>query len=101
MPDIRYVWHTPESEAAIQEGVSKYFDETLGPRVVGNARRTVPVRTGHLEENIVDEVGRDGGVITLRVGTDVPYGIYVELGTSRMAAQPWLRPAVLQAGGSR
>ena len=28
------------------------------------------------------------------VGTDVEYAVYVEYGTSRMAAQPYMRPAV-------
>lgn len=28
------------------------------------------------------------------VGTDVEYAVYVEFGTSRMAAQPYMRPAV-------
>jgi hypothetical protein len=28
-----------------------------------------------------------------RIGTNIEYGPYVELGTSRMAAQPYLRPA--------
>jgi len=31
------------------------------------------------------------------VGTDVEYAIYVEFGTSRMQAQPYLRPAVRRA----
>jgi hypothetical protein len=32
-----------------------------------------------------------------RVGTDVEYSIYVEFGTSKMAAQPYLRPAIEEA----
>lgn len=31
------------------------------------------------------------------VGTNVEYSVYVEFGTSRMAAQPYLRPAVESA----
>ena len=31
------------------------------------------------------------------VGTSVEYSVYVEFGTSRMAAQPYLRPAVEHA----
>lgn len=35
----------------------------------------------------------DGNAVYI-VGSDVEYSIYVELGTSSMAAQPFLRPAV-------
>lgn len=37
------------------------------------------------------------GSRTYRVGTNVEYSIYVEFGTSRNQAQPFLRPAVEQA----
>jgi len=37
------------------------------------------------------------GPVTYVVGTPVEYSVYVEFGTSRMAAQPYLRPAVEQA----
>lgn len=36
----------------------------------------------------------DAKGVTYVVGTPVEYSVYVELGTSRMAAQPYLRPAV-------
>jgi hypothetical protein len=31
------------------------------------------------------------------LGTNVPYGLYTELGTKKMAARPWLRPALVRA----
>lgn len=37
------------------------------------------------------------GSRTYRVGTNVEYSVYVEFGTSRNEAQPYLRPAVEQA----
>ena len=40
---------------------------------------------------------RIDGPVTYVVGTPVEYSVYVEFGTSRMAAQPYLRPAVEQA----
>lgn len=33
------------------------------------------------------------GSVTYTVGTNIEYSLYVEYGTSRMAAQPYLRPA--------
>lgn len=34
-----------------------------------------------------------------RIGTNIEYGPYVELGTSRMRAQPYLRPALDEKRG--
>ncbi len=35
--------------------------------------------------------------LTVRVGSNVEYAKYLELGTRRMAARPWLRPALAQS----
>jgi HK97 gp10 family phage protein len=54
------------------------------------ARRIVPVRTGRLKRSIRKEQTGQGAY---RVGSKVEYAGYVEYGTSRMQAQPYLRPA--------
>lgn len=36
-----------------------------------------------------------------RIGTNLAYGLHLELGTSKMAHRPWLRPAVLSNRGRR
>ncbi len=46
--------------------------------------------TGTLRRSITHEVVGDVG----RVGTNVEYGIFIELGTSKMSASPYLRPAL-------
>lgn len=70
----------------------------------GNLRRSIHIG-GHENlnpdgGNIVDTAGSpvpdpkyDGDTVTVYVGTDVEYAAYVEFGTSKMAAQPYLRPA--------
>ena len=46
-------------------------------------------------DSTLDVLDYDGfGTVTYRVGSDVDYSIHVEYGTSRMEAQPYLRPAV-------
>ena len=49
--------------------------------------------------NVKGAVGSDKEVIQARAeaGTDANYGFYLEVGTSRMAARPWLRPSLLKA----
>lgn len=55
----------------------------------------VPVDKGNLQETIRVEV--EGESVNLVAGggsLPVDYATYVELGTSKMAAQPYMRPAI-------
>lgn len=47
--------------------------------------------TGRLAAGVLMEL--PAGNMTGRVGTNVVYGEYLEFGTSRMAARPWLFPS--------
>ena len=49
--------------------------------------------TGHLRRNVQAAQEREG---LWRVGTNVLYGRYLELGTRRMARRPWLSQAIAQ-----
>lgn len=49
-------------------------------------------QTGRLRASVAHEV--DAGSLRARVGTNVTYGKFLELGTSKMAARPWLRRAL-------
>ena len=50
-----------------------------------------PVDTGRLRNSITHEV--DMGDKSVVIGTNVEYAAFVELGTSKMRARPYLRPA--------
>ena len=65
--------------------------EAVGMQIESHAKVYCPVDTGRLRGSITHESTNEGTV----VGTDVYYGKYQELGTSRMNAQPFLRPAVV------
>ena len=65
--------------------------ETIGLLAEGYAQQKCPVDTGNLRASITHEV--DAGGKAVYVGTNVEYAPYVELGTSRQKAQPYLRPA--------
>lgn len=58
------------------------------------AKQGCPVDTGRLRSSITNEIGQDGEGLVAVIGTNVEYAPYVELGTSRMAAQPFLLPAL-------
>lgn len=70
-----------------------------------NARQPPPsvpghgpsVRTGRLYGSITWRLGRDLRGLYADIGSAVLYAPYVELGTSRMEARPFLRPALIAA----
>lgn len=66
-------------------------------RVERMAKRLAPVDTGRLRASIAWQIERHHGRLSAVVGTNVEYAIYQEFGTSRMAAHPFLRPALAAA----
>lgn len=58
--------------------------------VQGEAKTLAPVDTGNLRNSITRETHEDYAI----VGTNVEYGPFQEFGTSKMAAQPFLTPAL-------
>lgn len=68
-------------------------------RTTTAAKRLAPVDTGRLRASIAQEIGGDDDGLVARVGTNVEYAPYLEFGTSRMSARPFLRPALGAATG--
>lgn len=68
--------------------------EAIGLTAEGYAKDECPVDTGRLQNSITHEVEGDA----VFIGTNVEYAPYVELGTSRMAARPFLAPAAKNHG---
>lgn len=69
----------------------------LGIDVERKAKQLCPVKTGRLRSSISHKQGRDSRGPYVDIGTSVKYGPFIEFGTSRMAAQPFLRPAFAEA----
>ncbi len=67
------------------------------------AQRAVPKRTWALHDTITADVERKGAKVVGTLGAggtpEVDYALDVERGTSKMAAQPYLRPAFAQTTG--
>ena len=64
--------------------------EACGLAMEGHAQDLCPVRTGNLRNSITHAHDEDTAI----VGTNVEYAPYVELGTTRQKAKPYLVPAV-------
>jgi len=94
---FRFTWRGAEVRQALEQAMQDAMDETARAAKAA-AQALAPVRTGLLRSSVYAQVDARGGgarrVLTL--GADAPYAVYVELGTSRMRAQPFLRPAIDQ-----
>lgn len=70
----------------------------IGATAVKYAKEDVP-RPGHSKGyatgKLRDSIGYTIDGAAVRIYADRPYAYYVEVGTSRMDAQPFLRPAVI------
>ena len=66
--------------------------EAIGLQAEGYAKMLCPVDTGRLRNSITHTV--DVNELKAYIGTNVEYAAYVEMGTSRSKAQPYLQPAV-------
>jgi hypothetical protein len=64
----------------------------LGQTVVDRVKQKTPVRTGALRDAWTYEV--DESLLT--VGNTIPYAIFVELGTPKMAPQGMLSTTILE-----
>lgn len=84
-------------EELIKQGV-KNGAEDAGNLVKNEAKdnllRNGSYRTGNLYNSIKSRVESEGEEAVAKVGTEVDYGTYLELGTSRMNPKPYLYPAL-------
>lgn len=72
------------------------YDSSVKPENEAFSMVGVPVRTGALQASIVEKVRRDGmmkytGTVETR---GIRYAGYIEYGTRKMAARPFMRPAI-------
>lgn len=58
-----------------------------------NIKRNRTVDTGRLLGSISTDIKQDGSGVTAEVGTNVEYANYIEYGTCKMGAKPFLNTA--------
>jgi HK97 gp10 family phage protein len=87
-----FTWHGTNIAAQLEAAIEAGMEETA-QAAEGRAKELARVDTGEMRDSIeavVEHVG-NGRRIVLSVGTD--HGLFNEIGTSRMPAQPMIRPA--------
>jgi hypothetical protein len=90
---IKKPWQGDAIKAKMAVAVRVGMNETLA-KAVNHAKGSVPVDTSVLQGSLRMEPA-GGSPLKGSFGSyDVNYAIYVEMGTSRMGAQPYIRPAV-------
>ena len=100
---FRSVWKGDKVQVKANRAVANVLEE-MGRRIAEDARQRAPVDTGNLRQSIKSSKAkeRDGNVQVV-IEADAQnargerYAGYVELGTSRNRAQPFLMPAVRAA----
>ena len=79
---------------ALSRGMVRAALSKTSADIVASAKKASPVDTGNLRASISAspvESGEDGSFYT-EIGPTAAYGVFVELGTSRAPAQPFLYP---------
>ena len=66
--------------------------EAIGQQAEGYSKLLAPVDTGRLRNSITHDVETDEEAVY--IGTNVDYAPYVEYGTRKTKAQPFIQPAV-------
>lgn len=75
-------------ENKTDEETKKLVKETAS-KIQNEAMRTVPVDTGNLKRSIMLNISNDGQTATVTATAD--YSAYVEYGTRKMTARPFMR----------
>lgn len=78
------------------KGVGKLFPFAAAQVIAKRASQIAPRDTGYMAEHIHAEKGNPVQVIS-----EAPYSGYVEYGTYKMAAQPFMRPAIAAGAGQK
>lgn len=90
--NFQLTWNGPEVLGEIDDALLDTLAE-LTDMGEANLESITPYDTGYLLESAYCDIFVDGSNrIVLRIGAEAEYAVYVELGTSRMAAQPYIRP---------
>lgn len=85
-------WVSGVTEETIEK--SKDLVKETAYKIEADAKRLAPVDTGRLRASINTDFEKDG--LAAEIGTNVEYAEFVEDGTSKSPAQPYMKPAAFK-----
>lgn len=91
--DLRSIASQFRSSGNRLSGPARDLVRKTAADIEGDAKRLVPVDTGNLKNSITHQTAGNAYYSEAEIGPTADYGIYVELGTSRMTARPYMGPA--------
>lgn len=86
---IQYTSHRDKVMDAVQAATDRAL-EIIGGKAESYAKALCPVKTGNLRNSITHQQENENTEV---IGSAVEYAPFVELGTYKMSAKPYLRPA--------
>lgn len=89
--NFQLTWNGPVLEQVIQEALVAAFEQ-LSDDALDYMRSITPYKTGFLHDSNVVRVIVNNGRLAIEIGNTAFYAVYVELGTIRNGAQPFMRP---------
>ena len=94
MADVKFTSNRAAVLSAVNAANSRAL-EIMGGKAESYAKQLCPVDTGNLRNSITHQQQDENTEI---IGSAVSYAPFVELGTRRQRAQPYLRPAAENHG---
>ena len=98
---IDVIDNSPAYLAAMKEGVAKAV-KLIAKQASSNVADITPVGTpestgkpGYIGGTLKNSITGRSDADTAYISTDVEYSIYVEFGTYKMAAKPYMRPGIM------
>jgi HK97 gp10 family phage protein len=80
-------------DLSILNKIYENYLNKVGTNIVKDAQLNSPIRTGDLRNSIEYKIDNPKELTISAGSKDVNYAIYVELGTRKQQAQPYLKPA--------
>lgn len=100
---LKNKWYGAKVISNINNNLEKKLEQ-IGQHIEGQAIREISsgpnqaVKSSRLKNSIThDKPEKTAGHISVRVGTNVKYGVHVEFGTWKMKPRPFLRTALLKS----